>query len=113
MLPVPAAQRPRWLDGRPRCLELGVEQAVVSPAATSLPENVRCEVPVYRGNPTWFDVHFFAVRAGRFHWRRLTTGKQMFSDNSVERHGYSDPIPACSLVALCESREVMNTYILS
>jgi len=58
-------------------------------------------------------VLFFAVRSERFYWRRLTTGKQMFFDDSVERHSYSDPIPACSLVALCESCEVINMYILS
>ena len=58
----------------------GVEQAVVSPAAILLSENVQRWFSVRRGNPTRFDAHVLTLEGDRFCRGRGHVAKPVFAD---------------------------------
>ena len=65
---------------KPFATQLGVGQAVVSPAAILVSENILHGISVYRSNPTRFYVHVFPLFQGYLRPYARLDGKQLFGD---------------------------------
>ena len=66
---------------------VGVEQAVVSPAATWVSEKVFHWISAYRSNPTGFDVHVLTLFQGCLRPYARLDGKHLFCDTPPENVG--------------------------